>query len=77
MAEVKFAKGSEEWQLFMDFWALCQRYWKPEDSDEYWEAVLKGIDEFAKKYGWTVFVKGLCLALTKHLEECEKRKKQK
>ena len=34
MAEVKFAKGSEEWQMFMDFWALCQKYWEPEETDE-------------------------------------------
>ena len=51
MAEVKFAKGSEEWQMFMDFWALCQKYWEPEDSDEWWEETLREIDVFAKKYG--------------------------
>ena len=68
MAEVKFAKGSEEWQMFMDFWALCQKYWKPEKSDEWWDEVISEIDKFAKKYGSTVFVRGLCMALINKLK---------
>ena len=68
MAEVKFAKGSEEWQLFMDYWALCQKYWKPEKTDEWWDEVISEIDKFAKKYGSTVFVRGLCMALINKLE---------
>ena len=68
MAEVKFAKGSEEWQMFMDFWALCQKYWEPEKTDEWWEKALHDIDVFSKNYGSTVFVRGLCLALVRELE---------
>lgn len=68
MAEVKFSKGSEEWQMFMDYWSLCQKYWKPEQSDEWWDEAMKEIDSFSKKYGSTVFVRGLCLALMKKLD---------
>lgn len=68
MAEVKFARGSEEWKMFMDFWALCQKYWNPEKSDKWWDKALKEIDNFAKKYGSTVFVRGLCMALINELE---------
>ena len=68
MAEVKFSKGSEEWQMFIDYWALCQKYWEPEGSDEWWEKALSEIDVFAKKYGSTVFVRGLCMALVDELE---------
>lgn len=68
MAEVKFARGSEEWQMFMDFWALCQKYWEPERSDAWWDEALKEIDNFAKKYGSTVFIRGLCMALVNELE---------
>lgn len=68
MAEVKFAKGSEEWQMFMDFWALCQKYWEPEESDEWWDETLHEIDAFAKKYGSTVFARGLCMALINEQE---------
>lgn len=76
MAEVKFAKGSEEWQMFMDYWALCQKYWEPEDSDEWWEETLHEIDVFAKKYGSTVFVRGLCMALVNELELKAKSRKK-
>ena len=68
MAEVKFAKGSEEWQMFMDYWALCQKYRKPEKTDEWWDEVISEIDKFAKKYGSTVFVRGLCMSLINKLE---------
>ena len=68
MAEVKFAKGSEEWQMFMDYWALCQKYWKSEKTDEWWDEVISEIDKFAKKYGSTVFVRGLCMSLINKLE---------
>ena len=68
MAEVKFSKGSEEWQMFMDYWALCQKYWEPEESDEWWEEALEKIDELSKKYGSTVFIRGLCMALVNELE---------
>ena len=66
--EKKFAKGSSEWMMFMDYWALCQKYWKPEKTDEWWDEVISEIDKFAKKYGSTVFVRGLCMALINKLE---------
>ena len=67
MAEVKFPKGSEEWQMFMDYWGLCQKYWKPEPADEYWEALIVEMDVFYKKYG-TDFAKALALSLICELE---------
>lgn len=76
MAEVKFTKGSEEWQMFMDYWALCQKYWKPEESDEWWEEALHDIDAFSKKYGSTVFVRGICMALVNELESKAKSRKK-
>lgn len=69
MAAIKFAKGSEEWQMFMDYWALCQKYWKPEDTDKYWEELLREVHNFADKYGNTEFVIGLCTALINYLKE--------
>ena len=66
--EKKFAKGSSEWMMFMDYWAMCQKYWKPEKTDEWWDEVISEIDKFAKKYGSTVFVRGLCMALINKLE---------
>lgn len=67
MAEIKFAKGSEEWQLFIDYWELCQKYWRPEDNDDYWESVVKETDVFYKKYN-SQFARSLALTLVEELE---------
>lgn len=68
MAETKFLKGTEEWTMFMEFWNLCQKYWIPENEDSWWDESLSEIDAFQKKYGSTVFVRGLSMALINHLE---------
>lgn len=74
MAEVKFAKGSEEWQMFMDYWALCQKYWEPDDNDDYWESVVKETDVFYRKYN-SEFAKSLALTLVNELERKSRSRK--
>lgn len=67
MAGAKFAKGSEEWQMFKDYWLLCKKYWEPENNDAYWEEVVKDTDKFYKKYN-SDFSRALALALVHELE---------
>lgn len=55
--------------MFMEFWGLCQKYWIPERNDEWWDEALREVDLFAKKYGSTVFVRKLCMALIARLED--------
>ena len=74
MASVKFTKGSEEWTMFMDFWGLCQKYWKPEKSDEWWDEALDACNDFARKYGNDGFPRGLAMALVRKLEEDWRRR---
>ena len=50
MASVKFSKGSEEWQMFIDYWNLCQKHWQVESTDEYWENLIDDCNEFCEKY---------------------------
>lgn len=69
MAGKRFPKGSEEFVMFMDYWALCQKFWEPEDKDEYWEGVIEETDAFCKKYGNTTFPRGLAMALINYLEK--------
>ena len=47
----KFAKNSIERQLFADFYRMCEKYWEPEASDEYWKEVSNAADWFVQKYG--------------------------
>lgn len=69
--EKKFAKGSSEWMMFMDFWTLCQKYWEPEESDSYWEDLIEATDDFYKKYN-TDFAKSLALSLVNEAERKQK-----
>lgn len=50
-AEQRFVKGTEEYVMFNDFWKLCQRFWIPEDTDEWREELRKELDKFSK-YGF-------------------------
>ena len=68
MGEMKFAKGSEEWQFFQDFYKFCQSVWIVEDSDEYWNGVVREADELYRKYP-DEFCKGQVLAFLNYLDE--------
>lgn len=76
MASKRFEKGSAEWKLFQEFWSLCQKYWIPEDTDEYWEDVVKTTDDFYKKYKDTndTFARKIVLAFVETLE-CKSKEK--
>ncbi len=64
-----FERGSEEFNLFQDYWNLCKKFWLvKEDSDKWWDEVINEVEAFYKKYGKDKFVKDLCLALTAKLE---------
>ena len=72
--EKKFAKGSSEWMMFMDYWALCQKYWEPDDNDDYWGSVVKETDVFYRKYN-SEFAKSLALTLVNELERKSRSRK--
>ena len=72
--EKKFAKGSSEWMMFMDYWALCQKYWEPDDNDDYWESVVKETDVFYRKYN-SEFARSLELTLVNELERKSRLRK--
>lgn len=71
---MKFEKGSQEWCMFRDYWAICQKFWIPEDNDEYWESVVRETDEFYKKYKDIILAKGIILQFVNCLEQKIKRK---
>lgn len=77
MASKKFTKDTSEWMLFQDFWSLCQKYWQPEESSEYWHALINDTDNFTRKYNDTnkEFVKNISLALLDTIHEIYKHNK--
>lgn len=65
MASVKFQKGSEEWQMFVDYWDLCQKFWIVESAKvnkSYWEDMVQSAAEFVEKYNSDEFAMKLALA---------------
>lgn len=72
MASKRFEKGSKEWELFTDFWALCQKYWVPEEDEGYWRSLINDAGELSKKFKDRPFPSDLIKAL---LTETERKYK--
>lgn len=65
----KFTQNSKERQMFLDYWNLCQKHWEPEDTDEYWKAVIADVYDFVEKHGTVEMASHLGVALVNTLEE--------
>lgn len=73
MSSIRFAKDSKEWQMFVDFWNICQKYWIVDKGDDkYWESVISEIDEFTQKYKEITLSRQLALAFMTDLEKRSK-----
>lgn len=75
MASMKFGKGTELWQMFTDYWIMCQEVWVIEDSEDYWTQVVKETNAFTKKYNECRFAVRLASALIDELWAQEKEDK--
>ena len=67
MANIRLQKGTEEFEMFQDYWKLLQENWGVEDNDAYWDKVVRDCDLFYQKYQ-TSFAKELVLAYMNELE---------
>lgn len=72
MASKRFNQDSTEWLMFKEYWLLCQKFWIPEDAEEYWDSVIKKTNEFMKKYESEILSKHIGLALVETLENKRK-----
>lgn len=73
MSAVKFDKKSVEWQMFVDYWNICQEYWIPCDNDEYWQGLLDIMNVFMEKYKNVPLSQKLALAFIESQELKNKR----
>lgn len=48
--EQEFKKGSLERAFFSEFYELCEKYWVPEDSDDYWKSMIRDTEALNEKY---------------------------
>lgn len=72
MGRVRLQKGSEEFELFQDYWNLLQENWEIEDNNAYWQKAIADSDAFYRKYQ-TPFARDLAVA---YMNELERRFKQ-
>ncbi|MBM6803286.1 hypothetical protein H6B07_11585 [Mediterraneibacter glycyrrhizinilyticus] len=75
MSAIKLQKGTEEFEMFRDYWKMLEENWGVEDSEAYWNKVIEDTDAFYRKYD-TEFSKELALALINELERKEKDEKK-
>ena len=75
MSEIKLQKGTEEFEMFRDYWKMLEENWGVEDSEAYWNKVIEDTDAFYRKYE-TEFSKELALALINELERKAKDEKK-
>ncbi len=76
MSTEKFSKNSTLWQLFADFWGMCQELWGVEDNDAYWNEVVTKTRKFAEKYNGYSFAERLASALVDELEHKSKNNRK-
>lgn len=77
MAEQKFQKGSEQWQFFQDFWQFRQKYYKPDNEEEWFIELMNVGEEIIEKYQNTEFAKFAQSLVFSHFEDVEMRCCQK
>lgn len=77
MAIVKFKGDSVEFKMFSEYWIICQKYWEVEDTDEYWESLIKEAEQFFKKYKDVKLSKALIMGFLDTQEKIYKELKSK
>lgn len=75
MSAIKLQKGTEEFEMFRDYWKMLEENWGVEDSEAYWNKVIEDTDAFYRKYE-TEFSKELAQALINELERKAKDEKK-
>lgn len=78
MAFKKFDKGSDEFSLFADYWAFCQKYWIVEAAnDEYWESMTNEGNALIKKYNGIPFARYMVNAFLSYADSVAKSQREK
>ncbi len=75
MGLAKFPKGSTEWMIFVDFWEICKKYWYLEDTETYWDGLVKDVSIFIDKYNNFPFAQKIGLAFIDYQEDQFKKEK--
>lgn len=69
----QLTKADAEFQMFSDYYKIYQDFYEPEDNDNYWQELIRAVDEFYKKYK-TKLAKDLAIAYMNSREAIYKLK---
>lgn len=67
MGKVRLQKGSEEFEMFQDYWNMYQEHLAVERTDSYWEKAAEDSRLFYEKHN-TPFARELAVAYMNELE---------
>lgn len=62
-------KGDDIWTGLSDFWKICQKYWIPEDTNEYWDKFIADASIYYDSHK-DIFIRALIYAI---IDDCENR----
>ena len=48
-----FSKDSAEMLMFRDFYNIIQKYWVPENTEEYWQGLIDESNAFIERFRHT------------------------
>lgn len=72
---MSFEKASPEREMFKEFYDICVKFWEPNETSEYWDAVIDAVVAFDKK-GYPSLTRGLGKSLLDYLETKYKEEKR-
>lgn len=73
----KDLKETEEWQFFKDFWHFRQKYYTPDNDDDWVVEMMHAGESIIEKYHNTEFAKFAQSLVFSHFEDVEMRWKKK
>ncbi len=74
---VKAKEISEEQQMFVDIWEHYKKFYRAEDTEEYWTEQIAACQELQEKYKNSKLAKDMLLAIVKELERKSKEAEKK
>ena len=77
MASVERKDIEQEAEFMSDFWKFRKKYYIPEKSDEYWEALCSAADDLAVKYGYNPYFNNLINVCVNEIDRRYRKEKRK
>lgn len=71
---VKAKEISVDQQMFVDIWEHYKKFYRADNTDEYWTKEMAACQELQQKYKDSMLAKDMLLAIVKELERKSKEK---